>query len=106
MHRGSWASQTRAAAWWHLREMLDPAHGHAVALPPDDTLTGDLTAPHWKVQSGGKILIESKDDIRKRLRRSTDAGDAVVQAFVVPPRTETIIIVAPISFEMPSQWIV
>ncbi len=86
--------------------MLDPAHGHAVALPPDDTLTGDLTAPHWKVQSGGKILIESKDDIRKRLRRSTDAGDAVVQAFVVPPRTETIIIVAPISFEMPSQWIV
>jgi len=72
----------RAAAWWHLRELLDPAYGAAIALPPDDTLTGDLTAPHWHVQSGGKILIESKDDIRGRIGRSTDAGDAVVQAFV------------------------
>ena len=71
----------RAAAWWHLRELLDPAYGAAIALPPDDTLTGDLTAPHWHVQSGGKILIESKDDIRGRIGRSTDAGDAVVQAF-------------------------
>ena len=30
--------------------------------------------------SSGKIQIESKDEIRKRLGRSTDSGDAVVQA--------------------------
>jgi hypothetical protein len=71
----------RAAAWWNLRELLDPANGHAVALPPDDLLTGDLTAPHWRPTSGGRIVVESKEEIRKRLGRSTDSGDAVVQAF-------------------------
>ena len=74
-------SNCRAAAWWNMREMLDPASGHDVALPPDDRLTGDLTAPHWRVMSGGRILVESKDDIKKRIGRSTDDGDAVVQAF-------------------------
>lgn len=71
---------TRSAAWWHLRELLDPAYGATLALPPVDALTGDLVAPHWKVTSTGKIQIESKDDIRKRIGRSTDDADAVVQA--------------------------
>jgi hypothetical protein len=71
----------RAAAWWNLREALDPAHGSEVALPPDDLLLGDLTAPHWRVASGGRIQVESKDDIKKRIGRSTDDGDAVVMAF-------------------------
>lgn len=73
-------ANTRAAAWWNLREMLDPAYGAALALPPDDGLTGDLVAPRYSLTSAGKILIESKDDMRKRIGRSTDRGDAVVQA--------------------------
>jgi len=68
----------RAAAWWNLRELLQ---NDEIALPPDDKLIGDLTAPKWRVSSGGKIQIESKDDIKKRLGRSTDDGDAVVMAF-------------------------
>jgi hypothetical protein len=72
---------TRAAAWWNLRELLDPANNEDIALPPDDELTGDLTAPHWKMTSAGKIQIESKDELRKRLGRSTDDGDAVVMAY-------------------------
>jgi hypothetical protein len=76
----------RSAAWWGLRERLDPSNGDAIALPPDDELIGDLTAPHWRVMSGGKIMIESKDEIRKRIGRSTDDGDAVVQAFYEVPR--------------------
>jgi len=71
----------RAAAWWHMRELLDPANDPVVGLPPDDGLVGDLTAPHWWVNSSGKIQVESKDDMRKRLGRSTDAGDAVIYAF-------------------------
>jgi hypothetical protein len=68
----------RAAGWWGVRELLQ---NDEIALPPDDKLTGDLTAPKWRVVSGGKIQIEGKEDIQKRLGRSTDDGDAVVMAF-------------------------
>lgn len=72
---------TRAASWWHLRELLDPANGEDIMLPPHDDLTGDLCAPHWSINSSGKIKLESKDEIKVRIGRSTDHGDAVVQAF-------------------------
>jgi hypothetical protein len=73
-------ANVRSAAWWNLKELLEE-EGSQVALPPDDNLTGDLTAPKWRVMSGGRIQIESKDDIAKRLGRSTDDGDAVVMAY-------------------------
>jgi hypothetical protein len=73
-------SNLRSAGWWNLREMLDPARNAKLALPPDDELLGDLTSLHWRAMSGGKIQVESKDDIRKRIGRSTDKGDAVMQA--------------------------
>lgn len=71
----------RSAGWWTLRELLDPANQEGICLPPDDLLIGDLTAPAWRLNSSGKVLIESKDDIRKRIGRSTDSGDALVHAF-------------------------
>lgn len=80
----------RAAAWWNLRELLDPANNEEIALPPDDELIGDLTAPHWKVTSSGKIQIESKDDIRRRLGRSTNDGDAVVQILYDEPKRRNV----------------
>lgn len=70
----------RSEAWWNLRELLDPTYRADLALPPDDMLIGDLTAPHYKVVSGGRIQVEAKIDIKKRLGRSTDPGDAVMQA--------------------------
>lgn len=73
----------RSYAWWHLRELLDPSKNSTVTLPDDEMLKADLTSPRWKVLSGGKIQIELKTEIRKRLGRSPDAGDAVVQAFIV-----------------------
>lgn len=78
----------RSEAWWTLRELLDPSYDHMLALPPDDILIGDLTAPHYRILSGGKLLVESKTDIRARLGRSTDAGDSVIQAFYEPPTDE------------------
>lgn len=74
----------RSAAWWNLREMLDPTYGECVALPPDAELIGDLTAPHWTVQSGSKIAVESRDSLVARLGRSPDRGTAVMQAFWTP----------------------
>jgi len=70
----------RAEAWWRLRERLDPATGPTLCLPPDDGLIGDLTAPRWSLNSSGKVQVEGKAEIRKRLGRSTDAGDAVMMA--------------------------
>lgn len=83
-HTGEFTfTNLRAAAWWRMRELLDPSQpgGSQILLPDDDMLRADLTAPHWRVMSGGSIQIESKDDIRKRLGRSTDRGDAVVMGF-------------------------
>lgn len=79
-------ANNRAAAWWSLREALDPASGSELELPDDDQLLGDLTAAHWTIRSGGLIQLEAKTEIRKRLGRSPDAGDAVVMAFWEEPR--------------------
>lgn len=73
----------RAEDWWRLREELDPNQefGSAIALPPDPQLKADLSSPRIKDMSSTRgILIEEKADIKKRLGRSTDAGDAVVMA--------------------------
>jgi hypothetical protein len=71
----------RAEAWWRMREELDPAQlgGSAVALPPDASIKADLAAPRWELTARG-IKLEGKDDIRKRLGRSPDDGDAIVMA--------------------------
>lgn len=70
----------RSAAWWHLRELLDPALGATLALPDDDDLVADLTTPKWEPVTGGKIVVEPKDKVKARIGRSTDRGDAVVMA--------------------------
>lgn len=71
---------TRAAAYWNLREMLDPSSSRQIALPPGQRLLADLTAPRW-FKAGDKVQLEKKEDIHKRLGRSPDEGDAVVMAF-------------------------
>jgi len=71
----------RAAMWWNMRELLDPANGHDVMLPNDPRLVGDLVAPKWTVNSRGTIQLESKDAIRKRIGHSPDVGDACCLCF-------------------------
>ena len=69
----------RAALYWMLREALDPRTSD-LALPDDLELLADLCAPKYRVR-GGKIQVESKDEILKRIQRSPDCGDAVLLAF-------------------------
>ena len=73
----------RAAGWYLLSEFLHPDSGLEIALPPDDVLTYELTAPHWKMTNTG-VLVEAKSEVRKRLGRSTDRADAVIYAIVGP----------------------
>lgn len=80
---GEWGFRNvRSAAYWRMRELLDPAFGAELALPDDDMLLADLTTPTWDVTSGvpPKIRVEPKDDVIARLGRSPDKGDAVVMA--------------------------
>jgi hypothetical protein len=80
----------RSAIWWRFRELLDPASKVKIALPNDPLLIGDLITPTWKMNSTGKIQVESKDEIIKRLGRSTDSADAVIMmgGSPEPPRVE------------------
>lgn len=73
----------RAEWYWLLREALDPDLGAALALPPDRELLADLVAPRWKLSARG-IQIEAKDDIKSRIGRSPDKGDALVLAHAHP----------------------
>lgn len=67
----------RAEVVWKFREALDPASGENICLPPDHQLRQDLRAARYSIV-GGKIKIELKDDIKKRIGRSPDRGDAVL----------------------------
>lgn len=75
----------RAKMYWELRLALDPDNGDDLILPPSDKLFAQLTAGLWKPRSG-KILIESKEDIKKRLGVSPDEADAVVMAWYIRNR--------------------
>lgn len=77
----------RSAAYWAFREALDPGQpdGSPISLPPDQKLLADLTAPTFAPTPNG-IKIESKEDVCKRLGRSTDRGDAVVMAWFQGPK--------------------
>ena len=72
----------RSMALWRVREALDPGQpgGSQMSLPPDPKLMADLTAPTLDMSYNG-IKAESKEDVCKRLGRSTDRGDAVIMAF-------------------------
>lgn len=77
----------RAELHWRMREALDPAlpDGEAIALPPDPELLADLTAPRWSLKSNG-IQIEDKVEIKKRIGRSPDKGEACIYANVSTPK--------------------
>lgn len=69
----------RSQLWWEYREALRT--GQACFDVDDHRLVEDLTAPRYTISGERVIKVESKDEIRKRIGRSTDAGDAVVYAW-------------------------
>ncbi|MGE5612694.1 MAG: AAA family ATPase [Bacillota bacterium] len=73
----------RAAAWWNMRELLDPATGANLAIPNDEDLLAELAAPRYSLFQSAIMTVEEKAEIRKRLGRSTDSADSIIQAFWV-----------------------
>lgn len=64
----------RSQMYWKLREDL---RNGRISLPNDEELFADLTTPEWEIKNG-KITVESKEEIKKRLGHSPNKGDAVV----------------------------
>lgn len=67
----------RAELFWLLRDALEKGE---LALPDDEELVADLSALRYTFDQTGRIQLESKDDVRKRLGRSPDRADAVALA--------------------------
>lgn len=71
----------RTAAWYLGRDALNPLDGEDLALPRSSNLTGELTRTRRKpILSGGVLEVESKQNIRKRIKRSTDEADSFLMA--------------------------
>lgn len=67
----------RSLLYWLMRLILDPANQLEPALPKDNRLRSELIAHNYDVNTG-KIRVEEKRDIKKRLRFSPDDSDAVI----------------------------
>lgn len=71
----------RAYLFWAVRDWLNPKNGYSPALPPDDYLVEEATDIHWSFLSNGSIIIEKKEEIKKRIKRSPDRFDALAMTF-------------------------
>ena len=71
----------RAEMWARVMEWLKSPVG--VCLPKVEGLVEDLTAPLKMFDSVGRLQLEAKADIKKRIGRSTDVADALALTFAI-----------------------
>ena len=71
----------RAYCYWAVRDWLNPKNGFGAALPPCDKLMEEATETKWYFMSDGRIAIEKKDEIKKRIKRSPDYFDSLANTF-------------------------
>ena len=74
----------RAEGYWSLRERFQ---NRRIRIPRDAELMAELAALRYRINSSGKVMIESKETIRGRGLPSPDKADALMLAFLkdVPP---------------------
>lgn len=75
----------RAEMWIEMADWVK----RGGALPNIPEIVGELTTPTYTF-SGGKLMLEEKDQIKARLGRSPDLADALALTFAIPdqPRSE------------------
>lgn len=72
----------RAEMWDELRKWLQSAP--PVKIPADENLCAELAAVNKKYDSRGRLQLEEKAEIKKRLGRSPDTADALALTFAEP----------------------
>ena len=65
----------RTELWCGARDAL---RSGLVSVPPDPVLAADLSAVRYSFDSKGRFKLESKNEVKKRLKHSPDRGDAYV----------------------------
>lgn len=75
----------RAEMWSRSKDWLDEPGG--VSIPDDDSLHADACGPGYRYDINQKLVLESKEDMRKRGLRSPDGWDAIVLTFASPVKT-------------------
>ncbi len=71
-------ARLRDELWFRARKWLEQKH---CSLVEDETLVVELTLPKYTFTSTGKLKVEGKDEMRKRLPRSPDVADAFCLTF-------------------------
>jgi hypothetical protein len=71
----------RAELWLTMRKQLEAGR---FKLPDSNSLQADLVSCGFKYDSAGRIVLESKQDMRRRGVPSPDEGDAVALTFAGP----------------------
>lgn len=73
----------RDELWGNMRTWLEMRRGR-LWDNEDGDLLGELTSPRYRISSDGKIIIESKDDMRRRGVSSPNIADAHNMTFAQP----------------------
>jgi len=73
----------RDELWFKGREWFPE---RACSMPQDDGLVAELTAPTYTFTSTGKMVVESKADMKKRGMRAPDLADAFLLTFACSER--------------------
>lgn len=60
----------RDELWWSAREWFKRLD---VKIPDDPKLIGEITMPTYAFTSGGKVKVESKEEMKKRTAKSTNS---------------------------------
>lgn len=72
----------RAELWWEIGRGLSERRGWDLSsMANADAVVAQLLEPRWSIDAQGRIKIEPKEDVIKRLGRSPDNADALLLAF-------------------------
>jgi hypothetical protein len=76
-------ANSRAEGYWQLRQLF--VDGEIDIDPDDDQLASELGSIQWTTDAKGRIVVERKEDYKKRMHASSpDRADAAMYAVCFP----------------------
>ena len=77
----------RAEIWGKMKQWLREGG----SVPKDQQVIDDLTAPEYKINIRDCIVLESKEDMRRRGLASPGNADAIALTFAMPVRRKNLL---------------